>query len=180
MRYEMRFAGVGGQGAILAGAIIAEAAVMYMGLQSVQSPKYTSQVRGGATKVDVIISDTPVLFPNTTEINFMLAIHQAAYNRYAENLGKDCIILADSGLVSKVDTTKKVYMIPFNKLAKEKFGKTLFSNIISVGSICALLEGRITEEALRKSVADSVPAKFIDENMKAFDIGIDAVKNYKG
>ena len=34
-----------------------------------QSPTYTSQVRGGPTKVDVIISDAEVLFPKGNQLD---------------------------------------------------------------------------------------------------------------
>ncbi|MEK7327117.1 MAG: 2-oxoacid:acceptor oxidoreductase family protein, partial [Chloroflexota bacterium] len=56
-RYEFRFSGEGGQGVILGGAILAEAAILHEGKYAVQSPQYGSRVRGGPTKVDVIISE---------------------------------------------------------------------------------------------------------------------------
>ena len=56
-RYEIRFSGAGGQGLILAGVIMAEAASIYDGKQAVQSQSYGPEARGGASKSEVIVSD---------------------------------------------------------------------------------------------------------------------------
>ena len=58
MKYQLRFGGEGGQGVITAGEILAEAAIKE-GRQAFKASTYTSQVRGGPTKVDIIIDDTP-------------------------------------------------------------------------------------------------------------------------
>ncbi len=54
----MVFSGSGGQGVITASIILAEAAVLYENLNSVQSQSYGAAARGGATRSDVIISDS--------------------------------------------------------------------------------------------------------------------------
>lgn len=56
MKYQLRFGGEGGQGVITAGEILAEAAIKE-GRQAFKASTYTSQVRGGPTKVDIIIDD---------------------------------------------------------------------------------------------------------------------------
>ena len=60
--FEARFAAVGGQGILLAGDIIAEAAISFENKYAVDSPTYTAQVRGGPTKVDVIIDSKRIEF----------------------------------------------------------------------------------------------------------------------
>ena len=62
-RYELRFSGAGGQGLILAGVIMAEAASIYDGKQAVQSQSYGPEARGGASKSEVIISDDAIDYP---------------------------------------------------------------------------------------------------------------------
>ena len=81
-RIDLRFSGVGGQGVILAGAILAEAAVLFDHKFAIQSPTYTAQVRGGATKVDVVISPERINYPQTREIHFFMSVAQNAYDRF--------------------------------------------------------------------------------------------------
>ncbi len=112
-RYEFRFSGEGGQGVILGGAILAEAAILHEGKYAVQSPQYGSRVRGGPTKVDVIISEAPILYPRATKINFFLALAQMSYNKYATGLADDAVLLVDANLVPNVqDNGHVVYRLP--------------------------------------------------------------------
>ena len=60
MKYQLRFGGEGGQGVITAGEILAEAAIEE-GRCAFKCSTYTSQVRGGPTKVDIIIVIDPNL-----------------------------------------------------------------------------------------------------------------------
>ncbi|MEK7828196.1 MAG: 2-oxoacid:acceptor oxidoreductase family protein, partial [Deltaproteobacteria bacterium] len=75
-RYEMRFSGLGGQGIILAGIIMAEAASIYGGKNASQSQSYGPESRGGASKSEVIISDEEIDYPKATSIDAMLAMTQ--------------------------------------------------------------------------------------------------------
>jgi len=56
-RYEIRYGAVGGQGIITAGALLVDIAVKRENKFALESPTYTATVRGGPTKVDIIISD---------------------------------------------------------------------------------------------------------------------------
>ena len=62
-RYEVRLAGAGGQGMILAGVILAEAAAIYDGLNAVQSQSYGPEARGGASRSEVIIARGEIDYP---------------------------------------------------------------------------------------------------------------------
>ena len=54
-RFEIRYAAVGGQGIITAGALLVDIAVQMENKYALESPTYTATVRGGPTKVDVIL-----------------------------------------------------------------------------------------------------------------------------
>ena len=77
--FEARFAGVGGQGVILAGKILAYGMVSFEDYQALQAPTYTAQVRGGATKVDVVIDKDHIEYPRTENIDFFLSLHHVRY-----------------------------------------------------------------------------------------------------
>ena len=74
-RYEMRFAGSGGQGVILASVILAEAAVI-AGLHTVQSQAYGPEARGGACRAETLISETPIGFTKVQHPTFLMALTQ--------------------------------------------------------------------------------------------------------
>ena len=69
-RTEIRLAGEGGQGMILAGIILAEAAAIYDGKNAVQSQSYGPEARGGASKSEVIIASEEIDFPEV-----IVAVH---------------------------------------------------------------------------------------------------------
>ena len=60
MKTEIRIAGTGGMGVVLAGVILGHAAAVYGGLEAVQSQSYGSEARGTAAKSEVIVSDQPI------------------------------------------------------------------------------------------------------------------------
>ncbi len=63
-RFEVRLAGSGGQGLILAGVILAEAVVIYDGRNAIQTLSYGPEARGGASKSEVIVCDGRIDYPN--------------------------------------------------------------------------------------------------------------------
>ena len=71
-RSRLVFSGSGGQGVITAAIILAEAAVLHEGLNAVQAQSYGPEARGGATRSDIIISDSEILFPKVTQPNILV------------------------------------------------------------------------------------------------------------
>ncbi len=63
MKQEIRFAGYGGQGVILAAVILAEAAGLYENKEVAQTQSYGPEARGGAARADVVISDNAITYP---------------------------------------------------------------------------------------------------------------------
>ncbi len=187
-RVELRFSGVGGQGVILAGAILADAAVLYDQKYAIQSPTYTAQVRGGATKVDVVISDKPIHFPQTKEIDFFMALAQRSYdrfyaannfnNRFFRDLSPDALILVDSNLVPNVgNPPHKLIRLPIIELALKEMGRTIYSNVIALGIVAGLLKV-VSREALTAAVKRRAPKGTEEMNLKALDIGFRFAQEY--
>lgn len=169
--YELRFGGVGGQGVILAGAILAEAAVIYDGLYAVQSPTYTAQVRGGATKVDVIISDRPIVYPRATQIDFFLALAQRSYDVFHHQLKEGGLLLIDETLVTNVDEDRyRVYRVPITDLAEREIGRVVVVNTISLGLTVAMT-GVVSRKAIKQAVLSRAPKGTEEMNLKALELG---------
>lgn len=177
-RFEGRFSGEGGQGVILGGSILAEAAILYEGKYAVQSPIYGSRVRGGPTRVDVIISDCQIVYPRATRINFFLALAQMAYDKYRGDLADDAIILVDRNLVPRVNEDgRRVYRLPIVEAAKE-LGNVILSNVIALGAIQELT-GVVSSEGLWKSIESRVPKAYLDMNRRAMELGMEQARALK-
>lgn len=175
-RYEIRIAGIGGQGAMLAGVILAEAAVFYEGKYAIQSPTYTSQVRGGPTKADVVISDEEIIFPRTTKIDFFLSMAQITYDRYCVGLKDEAIILLDSNLVPNYRSDiKRLFRLPIVEIAKQELGKVVVANIVALGAVVGITE-IVSFNSMEQAVLKKVPQAFMELNKKALTIGYERAK----
>ena len=178
-RYEMRFSGLGGQGIILAGIIMAEAASIYGGKNASQSQSYGPESRGGASKSEVIISDEEIDYPKATSIDAMLAMTQEACTKYCKDIKDGGILLVDSDEVKNIPSGNfKAYSFPITTIARDELGKTIVANIIALGMITEITK-IISHEALEKAVLARVPAAFLDLNKKALQIGFDKAKGFK-
>ncbi len=172
-RYELRFSGAGGQGLILAGVIMAEAAAIYDGKQAVQSQSYGPEARGGASKSEVIISEGPVDYPKATVVDALLALTQEACDKYSHDLKEGGVLLVDSDLVKRLPAGKfKTVSFPIINTAKNEVGREIVANIVALGAMVALT-GVVTKESAEKAVLSRVPEAFIELNKKAFQTGYD-------
>jgi 2-oxoglutarate ferredoxin oxidoreductase subunit gamma len=172
-RYELRFSGAGGQGLILAGVIMAEAAAIYDGKQAVQSQSYGPEARGGASKSEVIISDGPVDYPKATVVDALLALTQEACDKYSHDLKEGGVLLVDSDLVKRLPAGNfKTVSFPIINTAKNEVGREIVANIVALGAMVALT-GVVTKESAEKAVLSRVPEAFIELNKKAFQTGYD-------
>ncbi|MBM3329810.1 MAG: 2-oxoglutarate:acceptor oxidoreductase [Calditrichaeota bacterium] len=171
--YEARFAAVGGQGILLAGDILADAAISYEGLFALDSPTYTAQVRGGPTKVDVILDQTRILFPRTTAIDFMLCLAQRSWDRFGTDLKDDCIVLIDPILVQTVDRKYRVYELPVIELTKTEMKKVVYTSAVALGAMIGLTKA-LGPESVVKALVSKAPKGTEVQNERAFKIGFDA------
>jgi 2-oxoglutarate ferredoxin oxidoreductase subunit gamma len=169
-RYEARFAAVGGQGVLMAGDILGLAAQKYEGRYSIQSPTYTAQVRGGPTKIDVIIDDEPVMYPKTTAIDFFLSLAQGSYNAFLYDLRDDAIVVIDPVLVKEWNPKYTTYRVPVIELTKTQIGKMVMSSVLSLGIMIELTHV-VSKEAIEKALLEKAPKGTEDLNMKAIHLG---------
>ncbi len=168
--YEIRLSGSGGQGLILGGIIIAEAAVQD-GFNVAQTQNYGPEARGGASRSDVVISNQKIYYPKTKNLDILLALTQQSCDKYFFDLKPKGILIVDASHVSSVPTSK-FFSYPVSQLAKDKFNTPMVANIISLGIIQGLT-GLVTEKSLLKAVSGRVPAHTIDLNTKAVKFGIE-------
>lgn len=172
---ELRLSGSGGQGLILIGIILAEAAILDNKL-AIQSQSYGPEARGGASKAEVIISDKAIHYPKVTEPDVVLAMTQESVNKYHSDLKPEGTLIVDTTFVKEIPAgISNVIELPITKLAQEQLGKTLFANIIALGAIVALTKA-VSMEALTTAVLHRVPKGTEEANKKALEIGISLVQ----
>ncbi|MGA2019660.1 MAG: 2-oxoacid:acceptor oxidoreductase family protein [Candidatus Sulfotelmatobacter sp.] len=172
---EIRVAGFGGQGVILSAILLGKAASIYQGAYATMTQNFGPEARGGACSAQLILSDSPVLYPYVTRPDIMVVMSQEAYVRFAHELkdGGTLIVEQDLVRVSDTNTNKniQVYSIPATRIAEE-LGKRMILNSVMVGFFTAVTH-LLDADAVRKAVADSVPKSFLDLNLKAFERGLE-------
>ena len=171
-RAEIRFSGSGGQGILLAAAIIAEAAAA-LGRHVVQTQSYGPEARGGASKAEVIVSSEPIDYPEVDHPDVSLVLSQAAYDKYAADTRPGGLLLYDSGLVEPHPDDESVVRcgLPFTQVASDDLGKTVVTNIVAVGAL-ARISHVLPVDAVRDAVLSRVPARFKELNDQAYSLGL--------
>ncbi len=169
-RLEIRVCGYGGQGVILAGFIIGQAASVFEGKNAVFVQDYGPEARGGTCRADVVISSERVLYPYIETPSVLLAMSQQAYDKYHPESDKDTLVIADEDLVKPEKTTKnRVLTVPAMRIAEE-LGRAAVANIVMLGFATTATD-IVSVEAMRKSVLASVPKGTIKLNTEAFERG---------
>jgi len=170
---EIRIAGFGGQGVILSAIVLGKAASIYQNGFATMTQNFGPEARGGACSAQLILSDSPVLYPYVTSPDILVVMSQEAYTRFVPELKDGGILIVEQDLV-RVDDLKgetKVYSIPATRMAEE-LGKRMVLNSVMVGFFTAVTH-LLEPDAVRKAVADSVPSSFREINLKAFEKGFE-------
>jgi 2-oxoglutarate ferredoxin oxidoreductase subunit gamma len=168
---EIRIAGFGGQGVMLAANIIGRSGCIYADGYATMTQNYGPEARGGASSAALVLSDEPILYPYTTKPNILMVLSQEAFTRFTPEMSPKGMLLIEQDLVrvSGVPATIRVYSIPATRMAEE-LGKKIVMNVIAVGFFAAK-SGLLTKEAYQSAIADSVPAAARELNLRAFEAG---------
>ena len=168
----MVFSGSGGQGVITAAIILAEAAVLFENLNAVQSQSYGAEARGGATRSDIIISDSAIHYPKVIQPNVLVCLTQDAYNKFYAVIRPGGLLITDTRYVKTgktIDAQQKE--IAMFETIMERVGNPIVFNICMLGVVISLTE-LVKPESIMKVLERRIPADFLDMNRTALDIGI--------
>lgn len=172
----MVFSGSGGQGVITAAIILAEAAVLHEGLTAVQTQAYGAAARGGATRSDVIISDSQINFPKVIQPNVLVCLTQEAYNKFFDIIRPGGLLITDTRYVQtqlKVDARQRE--LPMYRTIMDKIGKPIVFNICMLGVVVGLT-GLVNPESILKVLKERIPPGFIEMNQQALELGLELGK----
>jgi indolepyruvate ferredoxin oxidoreductase beta subunit len=187
--------GVGGQGLVLLTSVIGDACAK-KGRRIVTGEMYGLSQRSGAVSVHLRIGEdvfSPLIPYGGADI--LLALEAIEALRYLEYLKKDGVVLMNKRIMHPPIETSELVMTKGTKyvsvedvvsqlkkwtqniavinalaLARES-GNTNTENTVFLGCLSALEAFPVEESYIRESIAEAVPKKTIDQNMKAFDLG---------
>lgn len=160
---KLVFTGVGGQGIITAGIILAEAAVIEEGRYATQSQSYGAEARGGLTRTDVILSESEVLFPKIEQAHVLAALHHQGYASHGKALRPGGLLIYDEGIIVGDKTDARRIPLPILQNGRG-------SNITLLGVVCGLtgaVKNDSIEAVIRRRYGDS------SDNLEAFKTGLE-------
>jgi 2-oxoglutarate ferredoxin oxidoreductase subunit gamma len=170
MKVQVRLSGSGGQGLILAGIILAEAAILD-DKKSLQSQSYGPESRGGSSRADVIISNEEIYFPRAINPDVLLCLTQEAADKFLTFLKPNGIFIYDTTNVDHVNPIEGESVgLPFTELALKHLKNSIVTNIIALSFLCKST-GIVTMDSLKKAIKKRVREKYVPLNLKALQLG---------
>jgi 2-oxoglutarate ferredoxin oxidoreductase subunit gamma len=139
MEIGVVFAGFGGQGILLAGKILARAA-MEKGFEVTWLPSYGPEMRGGTANCTVVIADEPVGSPIVDSPQILVAMNSPSLERFGPKVAQGGTIVVNTSLVSQIEERPSVRIVrlPMNEIAQE-LGEPRCANMVGLGAVVKTL-----------------------------------------
>lgn len=170
MRKEIRIAGFGGQGVVLAGYVLGKALALYAGQEAVMTQSHGPEARGGASSADLVVSEEPIAYPFVQQPEILVALSQEAYSKFRPTAKTNALVLIDGDLV-KPQEGDRCHAIPATQLA-EDLGRRIVANVVMLGFFTAVT-GLVDPQDMLRALESSVKAKFLPLNQRAFQAGFE-------
>jgi 2-oxoglutarate ferredoxin oxidoreductase subunit gamma len=172
LRKEIILTGFGGQGIVLAGQILGRAASLIDQKESTLTQSYGPEARGGACSAQVIIADSIIHYPYVRHPDILVCMSQAAYDKFHELIGDEGTLIIDQDLIrATASASPHFFSIPATRMAEE-LGNKMMANVVMLGFFTAVT-GAVSAQAVRDTVADTVPKRTRELNVTAFNKGFD-------
>ena len=177
MQNEVQFAGFGGQGIMLMGQIMAQAA-MQQGYEVVWIPSYGPEMRGGTAYCTVVISDRPIGSPIIRNPKHLVAMNRPSLEKFAPSVKSGGTIFINSSIIS-IDAGRddvNVVKVPIIEIAKE-LGNVKIANIIALAAFVSrsqVVDFELLRESVKAKFANK--EKLIPLNMRALEEGQKAAR----
>jgi 2-oxoglutarate ferredoxin oxidoreductase subunit gamma len=169
--WQVILSGVGGQGLVLIGNLLGEAASIHEDRQATMTTSYGTETRGTFTKSDVVISTREIDFPEAEFPDVVLALAQVAYDRYAGALGENAVLIYDSGAVEEKPSRAAQYGFDIGATAV-RMGNAASANILSLGILVGITR-MVSPDSVVKAIAEQFAKRpaAAEKNKKIFEAG---------
>jgi 2-oxoglutarate ferredoxin oxidoreductase subunit gamma len=172
-RIEILIGGVGGQGVVLSGILLGTAATLFEGKKAVQTQSYSSELRGGSARAEVIISEEPVTDPQVRKPDILIVLAEDALSKYIDGVKTGGLLVIDSDLVKGAKSGNyEILSVPATSVADKEMGNIVVANLIILGALIKKT-GLLSVESMEKAIEVSVPKKAIALNLNAFRKGLE-------
>jgi 2-oxoglutarate ferredoxin oxidoreductase subunit gamma len=177
---QVLLAGSGGQGVIIAGKLLAVAAVA-QGFNATFIPSYGAEVRGGTAHCHVKIGHKQIGSPIVEDVSLLVAMNEPSYLAFSPLLQKGSSLIANASLIPTIGKHSgvKVLSLELTKLASD-MGSMRSANMLVFG-LCAGLLGLTDREGLKTVLRDSLGKKnpaLLEVNERILDKGFDLALGY--
>jgi 2-oxoglutarate ferredoxin oxidoreductase subunit gamma len=174
---KITLCGFGGQGIILTAVLLGTTAVTRGNLYAVQTQSYGSEARGGQCQAELVIDTKPIRSPVAEKKNLLVAMFQAAYDKYIDTLEDDGVLVIDPQLVTEQKRmVKHTFAVPATRIAVD-LGNRMAANMVVLGFLSGCL-GMLTIEDLMEVIRREVNPRFVDLNVRAANAGAGYAREY--
>lgn len=172
-RTEILVGGVGGQGVVLSAVLLGTAATLFENKKAVQTQSYSSELRGGSARAEVIISEEPISDPQVRKPDILIVLAEDALSKYISRIKPEGLLVIDSDLVKGAKPGDyEILPIPATTIADKEMGNIIVANLIILGALIKKT-GLLSVESMEKAIEVSVPKKAIELNLNAFRRGLE-------
>jgi 2-oxoglutarate ferredoxin oxidoreductase subunit gamma len=170
-RTEIRITGFGGQGIVLAGLILARAAVVYDTREAAQTQSYGAESRGGACVSDVIIADAKIDYPICTAPAILVVMSAEAAAKHIPGMQPGGILLIDEDMVPMPPDGPyaRLIKVPATRVAQDLKTRVV-ANVVMLGALIAIAPV-VSREAVEQAVQASAPVGTAELNLQALRCG---------
>lgn len=179
MSQEIIFAGMGGQGVLFMGTLLANAAVSE-GKEVVWRPSFKGIMRGAVSNCIVNISDQPISSPIVAQYDILIALTGAALKTFESQVREGGILLYESTKIKEPPTRDDIRIIglPAYKKAGDDLNNIKVMNMIMLGGLhksISIVQKESVFAALEQELSGKDPA-LLSLNKKALEIGMGLVE----
>jgi 2-oxoglutarate ferredoxin oxidoreductase subunit gamma len=176
LKIEIRIAGLGGQGVVLAGHILGKAAA-YEGKNVVQAQGYGAEARGSMAKSEVKISSEKIGSLAVTKCDLLIVMNQEALDKYLKDLKKEGTLIIDSSTVRppKLQGKARVFRIPATEKAESIFGAKVYANMLMLGALTNVARV-VSDSSMEKAIRDTTDRETANINVRAYRKGKELVQ----
>ncbi|MDD5560828.1 MAG: 2-oxoacid:acceptor oxidoreductase family protein [Candidatus Omnitrophica bacterium] len=176
-------AGAGGQGIMLMGKVLAEAAMKEDKFVT-WLPAYGAEVRGGTAHCMITISDNQISSPVVSEADSLIVMNAPSLVRFRDKLKKNGLLIINSSLAAEGTTTQPraeslSFSVPLTDIALE-LGNIKVANIVALGFFIAKT-AILDKKNILATIEDMAPKDrkdLIEINKKAFLKGMELMKEW--
>lgn len=170
---DVVMAGFGGQGVMLMGNLLAQAA-MECGLNVTFIPVYGVEMRGGTANCTVVMDEHPIGAPLVRNPLSAILLNQPSLDKFQPRLAPGGVQIVNTSLIdpATVDAERRSVRIPANDMARD-VGTVKMANMVALGAwikATAVLPLEAVSDALHRVVSQHY-AKLIPANAEALRAG---------